>query len=252
MAARPHPPPLRDWTLLSLRPAGQHAALRAAAARHGARVLALSPIAITPCHEASCRQALRRALAARVVVATSPNAVRAAAALQPLRARRGQHWLAIGRATARALARHGIRAVCPEREDSEGLLALPVWRDRTDMSVGLLTAPGGRDRLAPALQALGCEVRRADVYRRVPRAPAPSVLARWRRVCGRQALLLSSAEALQALLAALAADDRARLRRVPVIAASERLAEHARAEGFVVRAVAGSARPAALLRAATA
>ncbi|RBH28516.1 uroporphyrinogen-III synthase, partial [Xanthomonas oryzae pv. oryzae] len=31
------------WTLISLRPSGEHAPLRRAVARHGGRVLALSP-----------------------------------------------------------------------------------------------------------------------------------------------------------------------------------------------------------------
>jgi uroporphyrinogen-III synthase len=249
MANRPPPLPLRDWTLLSLRPAGHHGGVRAAAARRGARVLALSPLLIRPCRDAVCRKALQQALAARVLVATSPNAVRAAAALRPLAPRRGQHWIAIGRATARALAHHGITAECPAREDSEGLLALPSWTAHAAQPVGLLTAPGGRDLIAPALTARGHAVRRADVYQRLAHAPSAGALRRWRRLRGRQALLLSSGEALQSLLAALDAEDRARLRRVPVVAASERLATLARRHGFAVRLVASGARPAALLQA---
>ena len=84
---------LRGWTLLSLRPAGQHGGVRAAAARHGARVLALSPLTIRRCDDAATRAQLRLALAAPLLIATSPNAVRAAAAMQPLAPKRGQQWL---------------------------------------------------------------------------------------------------------------------------------------------------------------
>ncbi len=248
-ASLPRADALRGWTLLSLRPVGQHGALRAAAARHGARVLALSPLAIVRCQTAACRDALRAALAASVVIATSPNAVRAAAALMPLRARRGQAWFAIGAATARALARHGIQAMHPAREDSDGLLALPTLADLAQQAIGVLSAPGGRERIAPALAARGHRVVRADVYARQPRAPAAAALQRWRGLRGRQAVLLSSGDALRALLEALDAADRARLQQLPVVVASERLAALAEAAGFNVVAVAAGARPAPMLAA---
>ncbi|MFN7183288.1 MAG: uroporphyrinogen-III synthase [Thermomonas haemolytica] len=242
------PLPLHGWTVLSLRPRGQHGGLRAAAARLGARVLALSVQAIVA-RDATTRQALAAALAADVVVFTSPNAVRAAAALMRLHPRRGQPWLAVGSGTRRALQRRGINAQAPARMDSEGLLALPALADVDGRTLGLVTAPGGRDRLAPVLRARGAQVRRADVYARVPvalgarqRMALAQALAQPQQVL----LALSSGEALAALLAQV---DDPRLRTVAVAAASARLADAARAAGFTRVAVASSARPAALLRA---
>lgn len=245
----PAPLPLHGWTVLSLRPRGQHGGLRAAAARLGARVLALSPQAILARDDDATRQALAAALAADVVVFTSPNAVRAAAALMRLHPRRGQPWLAVGSGTRHALQRRGINAQAPARMDSEGLLALPALADVDGRTLGLVTAPGGRDRLAPVLRARGAQVRRADVYARVPVALGARPLAALAAALDRpqQVLLaLSSGEALAALLAQV---DDPRLRSVAVAAASPRLADAAHAAGFTRVALASSARPAALLRA---
>lgn len=245
--------PLAGWTVVSLRPRGQHAALRAAAARAGATLLALSPLAIKARTDAASLPALDAALAADVVLFTSPNAVRAAAALRRLRNTRGRLALAVGDGTRRALRRLGIDAISPTRMDSEGLLALPALRDIGGRSIGLVTAPGGRNRLAPALQSRGAEVRRADVYDRTPVAIAD---ARWHALASalatpqRVVLALSSAEALEAVLRQRPVNFEESLRRVAVTAASERLAQAAREAGFMRITIAADARPASLLRAA--
>lgn len=244
--------PLQHWTVLSLRPRGQHAALRAAAARFGARLRAVSPIAITALDTGDARRALAAALAADLVLFTSPNAVRAAAALTPLKPRRGQAWLAVGAGTRRALARIGIAAAAPARMDSEGLLGLPLLADVRGRHIGLVTAPGGRGMLAPALTGRGATVLRANVYERRIVTLSPAQLAALDaalREPGRALLALSSGEALQALLAQVPARG---LAGIAVVAASERLADAARAAGFTRVAVATDARPASLLRAAAA
>ena len=236
--------------MISLRPQGQHAGLRRAAATHGARVLALSPLRIQHRDDAGTRAALRAALAADVVVFTSANAVRAAAALQALRPRRARTWLAVGAGTAAALARAGVNDVlAPMQMDSEGLLALPALADVRGRTIGLVTAPGGRDRLAPALRARGAAVLRADVYARVDIAPSTRALARLRTLSAPRLLALSSGEALASMLAAVPDDVRLRLQRTPVLAASDRLAALARSHGFDDIEVAASARPRDLLAA---
>ena len=245
--------PLAGWTVLSLRPRGQHAALRIAAARRGASVLALSALAIASRSDDASRNALDQALSADAVLFTSPNAVRAAAALGRLRIARSRPVLAVGDGTRRALLRLGVEASAPARMDSEGLLAMQALRDIAGGRIGLVTAPGGRDRIGPTLQARGAAVLRADVYARVPVAIAD---ARWRRLAAalaapqRVVLALSSAEAFDAALRQCPAALTDPLRQVAVAAASERLARAARDAGFGRIAVATDARPAALLRAA--
>lgn len=251
MRAAASPQSLAGWYVISLRPLGQHASLRRAAAVHGARLLALSPLRIEARTDAATVAALRAALAADVVVFTSPNAVRAATALRALRARRGQAWLAVGAGTAAALRRAGIaHAEAPTRMDSEGLLALPALQDARGGTIALVSAPGGRDRLAPALRARGAIVQRADVYARIATPPSPRALARLRTLDAPLLLALSSAEALASLLAAVPDDIRAILRRSRVVAASERLGSLARTEGFDDIVVAASARPRDLMVAA--
>ncbi len=246
-------PVLSGCYFISLRPVGGHDALRRAAAAHGARVIALSPCRLEPRDDARTRAALRDALSASKVVFTSPAAVRAARAFQTLRARRGQHWFAVGSGTAAALNRAGIAGViAPTRMDSEGLLELPGLRNVRGVSVGLVTAPGGRGRIAVVLRRRGARVLRADVYTRIAVTPSPRAVARLRALDTAPLLLtLSSGEALVHVLDALPADLAAMLKkRARVIAASARLASLARERGFRDIVTADNARPRALVDAA--
>jgi len=214
------------------------------------RMFALSPWRIAQCDDTATRAALHAALEADAVVFTSPPAVAAAHALQPLVARGEQTWLAVGAGTARALARAGIADVqSPGRMDSEGLLALPALRNVAGRSVGLVTAPGGRGVIADALHDAGARVCRADVYVRVPTPPSQTRIAQLMALPGPWVLPLSSGEALLRTLDALPQAAIDRLRRARVVAASARLEALARHAGFddVVRA--GDARPSSLLAA---
>lgn len=248
---------MRDagFLLISLRPVGGHDGLRRAAARAGGRVLALSPWRIEAHDDAAARRALREALGCPRVVFTSPAAVHAAAALGPLKTKRGQLFLTVGEGTRRALARAGVPdAQAPTRMDSEGLLALPAMTalQRGDV-IGLVTAPGGRGEIARQLTARGIGVRRADVYARVPVALPAARIAQLHTLLDEAAspvfLALSSGEAFGQLLAEWPARASKALRRVTVIAASERLAGLAREQGFKRVRVAASARPADLVAA---
>ena len=241
---------LQGCHVVSLRPVGGHETLRRAAAREGARLLALSPWRIEPRDDATTRDQLGRALQASRVVFTSPSAVRAALALQPLRTRRGQLWCAVGEGTALALRRAGIaRVEAPRRMDSEGLLDLPMLTVVRGTDIGLITAPGGRDRIAAGLLGRGARILRADVYVRAPVAPSTAALARLRALRRRPWLALSSGQALHQVLAQLPAAACDRLLRARVAAASDRLAALAREAGFDDIRVAASARPRDLIAA---
>ena len=243
--------PLAGCYVISLRPVGGHAALRSAAAGHGARVLALSPWKLAAREDAGTRAHLRAALAADYVLFTSPAAVRAAGALRRLRRYRGQAWVAVGAGTAAALRRAGIAGVVtPARMDSQGLLALPQLQAIRGRSVGLVTAPGGRDLIAPALHRRGAILLRADVYDRVPIAPRSRAVRALTTLQAPLWLALSSGEALDRVLATLPASASATLRRACVLAASARLARLAHARGFDAIRLAASARPRDLLAAA--
>ena len=224
-------PPLVNWSVVCLRPAPQQAAVRRAVRARGARHVALPGLRLAAMPATA---ALRDALACPVVVFTSPAAVTFAARCLALSLRRDASAFAVGAGTARALARHGIDAISPPHQamHSEGLLALPEWNDITG-PVGLVTAPGGRGIIPAGLARRGLEIRRAEVYRRLP----PRLDARHRHALMQspvpRAALISSAEALDGALDALPEDGRRQLLDSLAVTCSPRLAELARARGFL-------------------
>ncbi|MBB1061737.1 uroporphyrinogen-III synthase [Marilutibacter spongiae] len=241
------------WHLISLRPQGRHDALRAAARRHGGGVLALSTCRLEPIDDARTRAGLAAALATGLAIFTSPAAVAAANALQALDEVAGLHAVAVGEGTAAALRRLGTaRTSQPTRMDSEGLLGLPVLQHVDGRKIGLVTAPGGRGLLQPQLEARGAKVLRADVYRRRPVAPSPRALAALARLRPPAVVALTSGEALAQAFAQVPDDQAARLRALPAVASSARLADKAREAGFGTVGVAAGPRPASLVEAALA
>jgi uroporphyrinogen-III synthase len=242
---------LRGCYVLSLRPVAQHAPLRRAAAMHGARVLALSPWRLQALDDDATRADLRAALACDRVVFTSPAAVRAAARLQALHARDGQQWFAVGAGTAAALRRAGIaKVIAPTRMDSDGLLALTGLQEMHGGDVGLVTAAGGREVIAPTLAQRGARVSRVNIYARIATRPSARAITTLCALHASTWLMLSSGAALEQLLATLPADALVALRRAHVVAASERLAALAQAHGFERIVVATSAMPGDLVAAA--
>lgn len=222
------------WTLISLRPQGQQAALRHAAAGLGGRTVALSPWRLQRLQNIAALQQLQRALTSDRVVFTSPAAVAAAASLLPLAAAQCSPWLTVGEGTARALLAHGVADVhAPQRMDSEGLLAMPVLGDVRGMQIGLVTAPGGRGLIAAELQAAGAQITRADVYRRLPLRLSRRMLARLARSPTPWLLAISSGEALQRFWQQLPAHWQQRLRSNAIaLVASDRLGMQAQALGL--------------------
>lgn len=223
-------------------------------------MIELSPWSVHAHNNATTRRALADALDATHIVVTSPNAVHAlrdlhnadqrsdTPSMRTTLRRMDQHWYAIGASTAAQLREIGIDEVAsPERMTSEGLLDLPPLRQLHGSSVGLITAPGGRGVLAPALQARGARVLRADIYRRVPSPLSRFAIAQVSELDAPTVLALSSGEALQQVLAQLPDAAMTRLLGARVSAASERLAELARTLGFAEVAVAAGPRPEDLL-----
>lgn len=249
MSLPAHLPP--SWTLLSLRPRGQHAPLRRLATAAGGRLLALSPWAIVPRTSAADRQQLAAALACPQVLFTSPAAVQAANALLPLAGiDPPPAWLAVGEGSAHALRQAGLAQVqAPRQMDSEGLLALPALRDPRGQRIGMVSAPGGRGVIARTLQQRGAQVVLAEVYDRVPLRLRGRQRARLNRLPANSVLMLSSGKALEQLWAQLEPRQQHQLRQCTTIAASARLAQQARDLGFARVHQADSAMPADLFAA---
>jgi len=251
MNSRAYVPADPAWHLISLRPAGQHAALRRAAARFGARTLAVSPWRLRLHDDDATRDALLQALAGDVLVVTSPAAATAAMRLLPAERLATATLVAVGEGTARVLRRHGAgNVMAPARMDSEGLLALPAMASLQGKRVALVTAPGGRGIIAAQVQARGARLQRVDVYERVPQALSATTLARLQALPGRTVLVASSGEALERTLPQLPASLRERWQQQPVAVASERLGALAGTHGFTNVHIAAGPLPAQLAAAA--
>jgi uroporphyrinogen-III synthase len=237
------PQPLRGIRIVITRPAGTGAALARRVRNLGGEPILLPGSSLRAAADpANARKALRAALACDVVIFTSPAAVRFARALAPLRSR--ATVLAPGAGTRRALQRAGLGDVqAPVREDSEGILALSVLQHVRGRRVGIVGAAGGRGLLARELAARGARVSHAHVYQRLPaRLDRRHATALLRKPPRPLHVLLSSAEALANVLAALPDGARRALLEGTAVASSERLAQAARENGFARELRASSAR----------
>jgi len=224
---------LRGTRIAITRPAGAGGAWASRVRALGGTPLLLPGSSLRAAPDAAAaRKALRTALACDIVIFTSPAAVRFAQRLGGLHGR--ATILAPGAGTQRALQRAGCRpAIAPAREDSEGILALPMLRNVRGRSVGMVGAAGGRGLLDRTLAARGAGVIHAHVYQRAParlgRRHADAL-----RNSARKPLyvLLSSAEALANIIANLPDDALRALLRGTAVASSERIASAARKAGF--------------------
>lgn len=244
------PLPLQGTRIAITRPAGTGAALAQRVRALGGEPLTLPGSSLRAADDTTAaRAALKAALACDVVIFTSPAAVRFALQLGALRIR--AIALAPGAGTLRALHRAGCtEAQAPAREDSEGLLALPVLQDVRGRRVGIVGAAGGRGLLDRAITARGAGVLHAHVYQRRParldRRHAAALVRAPRKPLY---VLLSSAEALANLLACLPDAARHVLLAGTAIASSDRLVDAARASGFARTQRAASAHADAMLAA---
>ncbi len=251
MKAQAYAPTDSVWHLISLRPQGQHDTLRSAAARLGARTVALSPWRVALRNDAQARAAMREAASCDLLVFTSPSAAEAASRLMPLEELPEGRIVAVGQGTARALRSHGAGHVhAPSRMDSEGLLALPCMQQLAGKRVALVTAPGGRGIIAQQITARGGDLLRADIYERVPLPVSAATLNRLLALPEPVVLAVSSGEALESVLPQLPEALCQRWLQMPVVVASERLATLAGQLGFTRTHVAEGPLPGQLVNAA--
>lgn len=246
--------PLEGATVVVTRPSGSSAALKRRATVLGAVALSLPGVGVRVVEDtAAARTELRSARDADIAIFISPNAVRHAFALLPaLRFARATRVCAVGRATAQALERRGVRGVIwpSARQDSEGLLALPEFAHISRCRVVLIGAPGGRDVLATTLRERRAVPQSIHVYRRAP--------PRWNRrhfealdkATTPMLTLLSSAEVLAHLKRGLPPHLFAKLTASECVVSSLRLAHAAREAGFERVHIAASAGSNDLLAAA--
>lgn len=221
--------PLAGQRVWLTRPAHQAAEWAAGLEAAGA-VVDVEPLLdiAPPDDEATARAALAAAERADVIIATSPNAVRAAWRLRPDFAPTGR-LCAVGDATGAALRQATGRAVdVPHAADtSEALLDLPILSNVAGATVALLSGAGGRRQLTAELAARGAQVHKVALYRRRPVAIEHARLAAL--INANHAAVVTSGEALLQLCALLQSCSRAAiapgLRRIQLVVPSPRVVQ---------------------------
>lgn len=238
-------PPLAGASVVVTRPSASASPLKRRVVALGGAALALPGVGVRAAEDAAAaRSALRDARNADIAIFISPNAVRHAFALLPrLRFARATQVCAVGGATARALARRGVSgAIWPaERQDSEGLLALPLFARISRRRIVVIGAPGGRDVLPKTLRARGAMLQSIHVYQRTAPRWDRRHIGALERAAAPLLTLLSSADVLAHLRGGLPSPLFAKLAAGECIVSSLRLAQAARDAGFARVHVAASA-----------
>jgi uroporphyrinogen-III synthase len=218
------------------RPAHQSADLAQRVTGAGGRVFPFPTIEIVePENLAALDALIDRLDEFDLAIFASPNAVaRAMASITARRALPAQLAIAaIGQASARALARYGVRGVIVPRHgfDSEALLALPALHDMRGKRVAIFRGTGGRELMAKTLAARGASVEYAECYRRVraPSDPAPLIDARARGEV--DAVVVTSSEGFRNFVEMLGERREEFVAATPIFVPHPRIAETARALG---------------------
>ncbi|MDH3688414.1 MAG: uroporphyrinogen-III synthase [Gammaproteobacteria bacterium] len=139
---------------------------------------------------------------------------------------------AIGPATTDALRARGLTAnVVPTSGiDSEALLALPAMRRVAGRRIVIFRGVGGRALLGRVLERRGALVEYGECYRRVkPNVSTTGWLRPWPQA---DIVTITSAEGLCNLIEVTQPADRSELFRLPLVVASERIAETAQHRGW--------------------
>jgi len=233
-------------TAVLTRPSGTAETLGRSLEALGWQVLYQPMLMIEPIAELSAIPFITRD---SIVIFISANAVRAGLPhLSSDIVKTGAAVLAVGEATATALAQDGITAVVPARADSEGLLALGELADPKDRPIVIVKGEGGRALLADTLSDRGAAVTEFVCYRRLP-ADVDAADFCW-HLCREESLVFqaSSAETLERLSALLGEGGQPNLLDSPVIVPSARVAEVASALGWSRILVAENASDRAFLK----
>jgi uroporphyrinogen-III synthase len=239
--------PLAGCRVWVTRPRGQSARLCELVRGSGGEVLEFPLLEILPARdEAAARALLGRVAEHDFCIFISRSAVRHALRLCPgFGARLGScRVLAVGAGTAAELAAAGIDAQCGPGPafSAADLLTIPTLLEEAVRGRAVLIArgEGGGAMLGATLAARGARVCHVDVYRRAVPAPDPAAGLLWRRSAP-DVIVVTSAEAVRALLALTPPAHHTALLGTALIVISRRVRDAARAAGFAGAVVVASA-----------
>ena len=166
----------------------------------------------------------------------SPNAVNKA--LNLIRARRALppnlKIASIGKGSCKVLEQFGVKDVIApkQRFDSEALLELPELKESLGKRIVIFRGDGGRELLGDVLVQRGAKIEYAECYRRQkPQTDSGKLLYLWARD-ELNVVTVTSAEALHNLFDLAGKLGQQWLKKTPVFASHERIAETAREMGL--------------------
>lgn len=230
--------PLAGLGVLVTRPAHQAGHLAGLIEQAGGKAIRFPTLEIFDAKDMSALSAaIDRLEQFDLAIFISPNAVNKAIGL--IRARRdwpqGLRCAAVGKGSGKALALLGIDDVLvPQgRFDSEALLALPELQDVGGKQVVIFRGDGGRELLGEELTRRGAGVTFAECYRRGKPvgADVEPLLQQWAHgEVG--AVTVTSGESMRNLFDLVGATGQQFLKKTPVFAFHEEIAEVARKLGI--------------------
>ena len=163
------------------------------------------------------------------LIFTSSNAVQYGLnAIRDLASEDACTVIAVGKRTLESLQSESIDAIAPEREDSEGILELPIFQDAIIDRVIVVKGEGGRDLLQRALIDRGVTVIDVICYRRYWPAVDVDKLNQFLED-GAPVVHVASGEAVVRMTDLVST---ALLRQASLVVPSERVAHQARALGW--------------------
>ncbi|MCG8325775.1 MAG: uroporphyrinogen-III synthase [Thiotrichales bacterium] len=152
------------------------------------------------------------------------------AALEPR-----QELFAVGRSTAAAIIKAGLKTVhYPEHAGSEGLLAMPGLQEARvrGQRILIVRGRGGRELLARSLTERGARTDYAEVYERKPAWYDPQQeLALWQDLSA-DIVLITSLDAIDVLVQRIPDAYKQKVLNANIVTMSERIAKHLPDSGF--------------------
>lgn len=234
--------PLHGRTIVVTRASDQAGAFSASLEEQGARVLRAPAIRLAPPRTwGQLDEALGQLQAYRFLIFTSVNGVvrffgRLAERGVDVRDLKGIEIVAIGPATAAAVAARGLRvAAVPEEFRAEGIVDLLKGRSTSGARVLIPRAEAGRDLLVRALRGMGARVNVVPVYRTVSSSEGVEEVGAALRAGAVDLVTFTSPSTVTHFVGKFPGRTEARrLRAVPAAAIGPITAEAARRSGFRV------------------
>ncbi len=158
-----------------------------------------------------------------------------------------QAYFAVGSATAQALLARGVDATAAaDAMNSEALLALPQLQEVAGERILILRGRGGRNHLGEELAARGARVDYVELYQRNLPVNAAEKLNLWLRKQTSPSLIsVHSGESLDNLNH-LATGGLETLKHIPLLVPGQRVAKHAKNQGWQVVEAENATHPAML------